>query len=675
MRVTIGLTLSLRRFFAIFLLTTCAMFAQASNESVALSGLPGVTVVASVITTDSSVVDLPHSTEPGWEPLRQPLGRGFGQQVYWVKLSIDVPPELLSLPMVLRFHPPNARHVLFYLPNGKVISLGTEATFDQRLMGFADLAASFVPTSQSTVVDVRLATAGRVFGTFELMSERAYYQSQARYAALYGVFYGILLLAILVNLLSWVTTRQSIYGLYVGFVGFSLLASLAVNGYLHALVLGAWPQHHSSIQLWSFTGMAATAIAFAARILRLHAWHAWMAQIAGVLVVSLVLLAVLVVFWTDLQAYVWEFVLAAFTVYGLGSLIASARNWYTSPSLQNSLLALAFIVFAASQWVSLGTVFGLLSATPIKVGMWQVGLVVHLVLLQMALVINNRQSRWQSLQQQARLDALKSLADAQARRNRDLQRFLERLTHEFKTPLAVIDSSVQSLNMLEQTPEPERAIRYDRIRRAVTRLNDLLMRSLVAEKTSLERVDSQRQLIELPALLEAALSELTTNEIHCSRNCLIPLDREGQADQIQERRLKLSWTHIDRPDSVLIEADIGLLLTALYHVLDNALKYSIGDETITLEIRKVQAETGSPCVEMWFTNRCDLSLGESDLPKLFEKYYRKGEQGNVPGAGVGLYVAQQVLEQHGGQLTAHLTTSGYIQFRIQLPLVVRDDQP
>jgi len=673
--VTIRLTLSMRRFLAIFLLGAYATLAQANNDSVALSGLPGVEVAASVITTDFSVAQVPSSTDPGWEPLRQPLGRGFGQQIYWVKLSIEVPPPLLNLPMALRFYPSNARDVIFFLPDGQVIPLGTEAPFEQRLMGFADLAASFVPTTRSVVVYARLATAGRMFGTFELMSERAYYQSQAWYAALHGLLYGILLLALLVNLVSWITTRQMIYGLYVGFVGFSLLASLAVNGYLHAWVLGAWPQHHSGIQLWAFAGMAATAVAFATRMLRLREWRIWVAQIADVLVVALLLFAALASVWKGLQPYVWEFVLAAFFVYGMGSLVTTVRNGLTSPSLQNSLLALAFIVFATSQWISMSTVFGVLSATPMNVGMWQIGLVVHLVLLQMALVINSRQSRWLNWQQQARLDALKSQADAQERRNRDLQLFLERLTHEFKTPLAVIDSSVQSLTMLEQKSDPERSVRYDRIRRAVTRLNDLLMRSLVAEKTTFERGDHQRQVIELPALLEAALSELTTSEINCSRNCLIPLDREGRVEQLQERRLKLSWIQIDRPDSMLIEAEIGLLHAALHHILDNALKYSIGDELIALEIRGVRAQAGSPCVEIRIENRCDASLVEADLSELFKKYYRKGEQGNVPGAGVGLHVARQVIEQHSGELTANLAAPGYIQFCIQLPLVTRDDQP
>jgi two-component system, sensor histidine kinase LadS len=677
MRLISRFTLSMRwclLAMIVFLTMGVAVSADVATDSVRIEGLPGLTVDALAVTTDSAVLTPPSPTNSGWQVLRQPLGQGFGEQVYWVRLVLDVPNSLLLAPMVLRFHPPNARDVKFFLPNGDVIALGTEASFEQRMLGFPDVAASFVPVASPVVIDVRLATAGRMFGTFELMSERAYYQSQAWSTAMHGVFYGMLLLALVVNFLNWVIARQGIYGLYVGFVGFALLASLAVNGYLHALVLGSWTAHHSTIQLWVFAGMAATAIGFAARMLRLRLWHAWLERAADLLAVSLVVLAALASLWIILRPYVWEFVLLAFIAYGAVALVASARHWWQSRSLQSSLLALAFFVFALSQWVSMGTVFGWLPATPVNVGMWQIGLVIHLVLLQMALVINHRQSRWHDWQQQARVDALKAQAETEARRSRDLQLFLERLTHEFKTPLAVIDSSVQSLGMLEHEHErdAQRDLRYDRIRRAVTRLNDLLMRSVIAEKDTLDRPKGQRQVLELPALLEAVLAEFTSFELKCNRNCLVTLDQDPHSGRFVQRCLRLTWTARQKPESLLIATDVGWLDAAFYHVFDNALKYNVGEEDIVVEINTVETDDGSPSVVISVTNACDVALVDADLPRLFDKYYRKGEQGNVPGAGIGLYVARQAIEGHGGTLTVRLLQPEQIQFRIELPLAIAD---
>lgn len=647
-----------------------AASSHAATDSVVVHGLLGVKAQASVNTTDSSVIHAPSSSDLGWQTLVQPLGHGFGEQVYWVRIVIEVPQALINAPMVLQFHPPNARDVKFFLPNGDAIALGTDSSFDQRMLGFADLAASFVPTASPTTIDVRLATSGRMFGTFELFSERAYFQSQAWRTAIHGVFYGILLLALMVNCLNWVTSRQGIYGLYVGFVGFSLLASLAVNGYLHAFVIGSWTAHHSTVQLWAFAGMAATAIGFAARMLQLRAWWVWLERVADILGVALISLALLASLWTSLRPYAWEFVLVAFMIYGTGSLVASVRQWGQSRSLQDSLLALAFLVFALSQWVSMGTVFGLLPATPVNVGMWQIGLVIHLVLLQLALVINSRKSRWLDWQQRALIDGLKLQADAEARRRRDLQLFLERLTHQFKTPLAVIDSSVQSLGMLEQERDSQRDVRYDRIRRAVVRLNDLLMRSVVAEKTTLDRPMGTRQLLELPALIEAVLTEFTSQELKCNRDCVILLEQDPQSLRRIENRLRLCWNGHHRPDALLLDADVTWLDAAFYHVFDNAVKYSIGQEDIVVEIDTIELAENLSKVVVLISNVCEDTLAEADLSKLFEKYYRKGEQGNVPGAGIGLYIARQLIEAHAGTLTVRLIKPGQIQFRIELPLAI-----
>lgn len=668
MKLSIGRRCSYYRYLLAIVLLVSMAFAHAATESVTVSGLPGVKVDASVIVSGPGSVDMPDREDQRWQPLIQPLGTGFGDQVHWVRLVIHVPQALLNSPMVLRFQPPNARDVQFSLPDGKVLTLEPEGSFEERMLGFPDLATSFVASSRTILIHVRLATAGRIFGTFELMSERSYYQSVAQKTALNGALYGMLLLVLSVNLLNWVTSRQGIYGLYVGFVAFSMLASLAVNGYLHALLPTTWSSWHGNIQIWLFAAMTATAITFAARIIRLQAWSHWLKKVADRFSVLLVLISFTAVFWVQIRPYVWEFVLLTFLAYGVGALTASALHLGKNRSRQGVLLALAFLVFAVSQWISIGAVFGVFPATPVNLGMWQFGLVVHLVLLQMALAINSRQNRWHDWQQQARLETLKCQADAEARRSRDLQRFLERLTHEFKTPLAVIDSSVQSLGMLEQQPDPQRDLRYERIRRAVTRLNDLLMRSVIAEKDAADQVHGKRELVDLTVLLQVAIAEFTSIEIESGRDVRIRLELDIESGRSNSRWLRLIWKGKDRSEPWLIAADVGWLHVAIHHVFDNALKYSVGDDEIVASFEKTSSVVAEPQVVISITNRCDVAMGEADLSKLFDKYYRKGEQSNVPGAGVGLYVARQAAQAHGGTLIARLLKPGQIQFCMTLPL-------
>lgn len=654
------------RYFLFFVLGLL-LFAKGgyAAQPVALTDLPGVTVQASLLKTDNPSLSPPTDASTDWIPLSQTISQGFGKQVFWIRLEINVPAGLLGKSMVLRYQPPNTRDIRVYLPGQPPLAIGTQAPFAERPMGLPDVAASILPDTSVFVVFVRLASAGRAFGTFELMSERSYYQAQSGRLLLLGVFYGVLLLALLVNSVSWAFTRQLIYGVYVGFVGFSLLASLAANGYLHALLLNSWAQHHSTIQLLAFSGMAATAIVFASRLFRVGLWHPWVARSIDLFAMFLVVVALPAAIWAGWRPYAWELVLMAFLLYGLASLVAGARQWVAARSAQNTLIFVAFLAFVVSQWVTVGAVYGLLPATAGNVDMWQFGLIVHLVLLQMMLVMHGRTQRWLSWQQQARLNTLKEQAEAAARRSRDLQQFLERITHEFKTPLAVIDSSVQSLTMLDQALAPERVVRYERIRRAVKRLNDLLMRSVVAERAELDMSTGQRQSAELPALLEAALGEFSADEMGCDRDCLVQLNLGGQANG---PTLRLSWVGIDQPERIFIEADVGRLQAALYHVFDNALKYGLPDQQIDVFVKWLTANPMQKVVEISVVNRCDESLKDAELPKLFDKYYRRAEQGNVSGAGVGLYMARQIIEHHGGRIIAQLASPGQIVFRIELPV-------
>ena len=634
-------------------------------QPITVTDLPGVTVRASILRTDSPSLTPPTQAATRWAPLSQTIGQGFGKKVYWIRLELNVPREHLDKPVVLRYQPPNTRDIRVYLPGQQPLAIGTEVPFTERPMGLPDVAVSVLPDTSTLTVFVRLASVGRAFGTFELMSERSYYQSQSTRLLLHGIFYGVLLLALLVNLASWAFTRQTIYGMYVGFVGLSLLASLAANGYLHALLPDALAQHHSTLQLLAFSGMAATAIVFASRLFCLDSRKRWIDRGIDAFALIMVVMALPATVWSSWRPYAWESVLLAFSLYGLASLTAGTRQLLAKRSSKNTLIFMAYLAFVVSQWVTVGAVLGLLPATELNVGMWQVGLIVHLVLLQLMLVIDGREQRWLTWQQQARLDTLKEQAQAAARRSRDLQQFLERITHEFKTPLAVIDSSVQSLRMLDLAPSPERSVRYDRIRRAVTRLNDLLMRSVVAERTELAASSFQSQPTELPALLEAALGELSEEEIRCDRDCQLTLKR---SDQTGEQVLRLTWVGIHQPESVFIDADVGRLQTALYHLFDNALKYGVPEHHIAVCIKWMTTKPNQQVVDISVINRCDESISEAELPLLFDKYHRRPECGNVSGAGVGLYMARQVVEQHAGRLVAQLAGPGQIVFHIELPV-------
>lgn len=307
-------------------------------------------------------------------------------------------------------------------------------------------------------------------------------QSQTWLTLVDGFFYGILSLAFIVNVLIWITTRQSIHGLFVGVIIFSILSSLSSDYYIHRLVRGSWFEQKGILDLWLFAAMTASAILFAARILCVRDWNFLVERSVNWIAIVMIVMILPAAIWVQATPTLWNLTDLIFTVFGAASLIASLRNVYKVRSLKNCLITFAFLFFVASQWFGMCVMLGLLPEAPINQIVWMLVLIISLTLLQVALVIQLFDTRSANENKQVVKAPLNHQTDSHSKYTREQERLHASLMHDFKTPLAIIDSSVQSLTMLEHEEDPQRTLRYNRIRRAVMRINDLLMGSILTEK-------------------------------------------------------------------------------------------------------------------------------------------------------------------------------------------------
>lgn len=322
-------------------------------------------------------------------------------------------------------------------------------------------------------------------------SELGGIQSQTWLTAVDGFFYGILSLAFIVNVLIWITTRQSIHGLFVGVIIFSMLSSLSSDHYVHRLVLGSWFEQKGILDLWLFAAMTASAILFSARILCVRDWNSFVERSVNWIAIALVVLVLPAAILVQSTPILWNLTTLIFTVFGIASLIASLRNVYKVRSLKNSLIAFAFLFFVASQCFAMYVMLGLLPEVPINQIVWMLVLITSLTLFQIALVIQLFDTRSNNENKQVIMAPLNHQTDSQAKYTQEQEQLHARLMHDFKTPLAIIDSSVQSLTMLEHEEDPQRTLRYNRIRRAVIRINDLLTGSILTEKKMTTNCDQK----------------------------------------------------------------------------------------------------------------------------------------------------------------------------------------
>jgi PAS domain S-box-containing protein len=249
--------------------------------------------------------------------------------------------------------------------------------------------------------------------------------------------------------------------------------------------------------------------------------------------------------------------------------------------------------------------------------------------------------------------AIGIVQDITERKQREAGRdaFITILTHDLKSPLTATQGSAQLLQRrLERqgSVEPERlAEGLKRIQagtgRAVQMLNELL---------DLARVGSGQPL---------ALERVDCDLVALARTVVASYQPGGRAQQLtlhsDEATLSGPW------DAARLERVLG-------NLVGNALKYSPEGGAVTVTVaRDVAAAQAVLRVE-------DQGLGipAEDLPQLFRAFQRGSNVvGQIPGAGIGLLSAKQLVEQHGGSIVVESRLGVGSCFTVRLPLTPSND--
>ncbi|RPJ77012.1 MAG: HAMP domain-containing protein [Desulfobacteraceae bacterium] len=126
----------------------------------------------------------------------------------------------------------------------------------------------------------------------------------------------------------------------------------------------------------------------------------------------------------------------------------------------------------------------------------------------------------------------------------------------------------------------------------------------------------------------------------------------------EEKRIRLSC---DSPEALTISGDIRLLQRMLANLLDNAIKYTPPEGSVRVSARRVSPHQVS--IEVADTGP---GISQSDLPHVFERFYRGDPSRTQAGAGLGLSFARAVARVHGGDITAVSPGAGSV-FAVSIP--------
>jgi two-component system OmpR family sensor kinase len=219
--------------------------------------------------------------------------------------------------------------------------------------------------------------------------------------------------------------------------------------------------------------------------------------------------------------------------------------------------------------------------------------------------------------------------------------FVSMASHEFRTPLTVIDGHARRLEKArEGAPAREIGERAGKIRAAVLRLTHLIDNLL----SSGRMVDGGAELYF--ELVELDLATLLREVCQLHRE-MVP------AAEIVE-------CFGGRPMSIV--GDAKLLFQVFSNLLANAVKYSPNGGAITVDAALIDDE-----VMVAVADR-GIGIPAADLGRLFERYFRGGNVSGIVGTGVGLYLVKTAVDLHKGQIDVESEEGKGSRFVVRLPL-------
>ena len=213
------------------------------------------------------------------------------------------------------------------------------------------------------------------------------------------------------------------------------------------------------------------------------------------------------------------------------------------------------------------------------------------------------------------------------------------LAHDLKTPLTSIIGYLSLMKEAPQLPEAQRAKYTDITLDKAYRLEDLINEFFDITRFNLQSISLENNHIDLSMMLHQMVDEF------------YPI--------LSERHLSASLQI--QPDLKLI-GDADKLARVFDNLLKNAVSYSYENTRIQIVARRMENN-----VVITFINQGD-EIPKEQIERIFEKFFRadKARHSATGGAGLGLAIAKQIIELHGGSIQALSTKEG-TRFIVTLP--------
>ncbi|MGH7895636.1 MAG: sensor histidine kinase [Candidatus Binatia bacterium] len=223
-------------------------------------------------------------------------------------------------------------------------------------------------------------------------------------------------------------------------------------------------------------------------------------------------------------------------------------------------------------------------------------------------------------------------------RERDMNaHFIGQAAHEFRTPLAVIQTAAETLKLYSgRMTSHAQQQRLIKIEDSVQHMTDLLRNALTFSRADAGKLKCDRQPVDLRALAQQVVNDIKAN--------------------FGEREIALTIRGAAR----LPQLDPSLVREIMSNLLTNAVKYSPNGGPIEVDVF-----TGAAEVKFRVTDH-GIGLRQEDQAHIFDAFRRGENVGDIPGTGLGLAITKRAAEVHGGTITVESRLGSGTTFTVSL---------
>ena len=541
------------------------------------------------------------------------LARGYTQTVFWVRLEVAAHAQ----PQYLRVRPPYLDRVTLYKPDPDNASGWSDATngdlvpMSQRQVWGVSLLFALPASDAAQTMYLRLQTRSSSLMNLEVLPLQAFQQQE-----FHTMLLQLVLISAMGGLLVWaafdyLVNRQRIVGVFLGVQVAQIGYVLAVGGYLPLIV----PHPLVADQLTSLLVALAVAITLVFHRLLMaefepNRWALWLLN----LMIALSLLAMMSVLAGKLQ-----FGLPLNSL--LVAVLIPLLLWLAFSAKRNSLpglfaLRATYVALALVLCFVMAPIFGVWVSFDLYVWATTTQGLLTGVIMAAFLFTRSMAMQRQSIADQLQLARVQEKLLSEQQRAADQRQFLDMLAHELKTPLGVIQLTLDSVHLS--------ATQQKRLHRSLDTMSAVIDRC----RLSLQLDEGKLT----PVLEEVDISDAVRDLVlTCKEPERIVLDDAG-----------LTLTRTDRQ----------LLLVILHNLLDNAVKYAVPETQITMTTKACEQD-GKPGTCVMVRNEV-TSQPVLEPETLFDKYFRGPNAIGQTGSGLGLHLSRRLAAIIGAGLWAEL---------------------